>query len=123
MPKARSPAKPSGLPVIHPSAVGIDIGSRFHVVAVNPDLCDEPVRTCQAFTSDLQRMADWLVATGTRTVAMESTGVYWVAAYEVLEARGLEVILANAREARAVPGPGGTGGGPAGGTRFAGRFR
>jgi transposase len=63
---------------------------------------DEPVQTFQAFTSDLQRMADSLVATGTRTVVMESTGVYWVAAYEVLESRGLEVILANAREARAV---------------------
>ena len=49
-------------------------------------------------------MADWLVATGTKTVVMESTGVYWVAAFEVLESRGLEVILANAREARAVPG-------------------
>lgn len=49
-------------------------------------------------------MADWLVATGTKTVVMESTGVYWVAAYEVLESRGLDVVLANAREARAVPG-------------------
>jgi transposase len=97
-------SKPTGLPIIHPFAAGIDIGSRFHVVAVSPDLCDEPVQTFQAFTSDLQRMANWLVATGTKTVVMESTGVYWVAAYEVLEARGLEVILANAREARAVPG-------------------
>jgi transposase len=90
--------------IIHPFAAGIDIGSRFHVVAVSPDLCDEPVQTFQAFTGDLQRMADWVVATGTKTVVMESTGVYWVAAYEVLESRGLEVILANAREARAVPG-------------------
>lgn len=97
-------SKPTGLPIIHPFAAGIDIGSRFHVVAVSPDLCDEPVQTFQAFTSDLQRMADWLVATGTQTVVMESTGVYWVAAFEVLESRGLDVILANAREARAVPG-------------------
>jgi transposase len=104
MSKARAPAKPAGLPIIHPFAAGIDIGSRFHVVAVSPDLCGEPVQTFQAFTSDLERMADWLISTGTRTVAMESTGVYWVAAYEVLESRGLEVILANAREARAVPG-------------------
>lgn len=104
MPKACSPSKPAGLPIIHPFAAGIDIGSRFHVVAVSPDLCDEPVQTFQAFTSDLERMADWLISTGTRTIAMESTGVYWVAAYEVLESRGLEVILANAREARAVPG-------------------
>ena len=104
MPKDGIKSKPTGLPIIHPFAAGIDIGSRFHVVAVSPDLCDEPVQTFQAFTGDLQRMADWLVATGTKTVAMESTGVYWVAAYEVLASRGLEVILANAREARAVPG-------------------
>jgi transposase len=104
MSRERTRSKPAGLPIIHPFAAGIDIGARFHVAAVSPDLCDEPVQTFQAFTSDLQRMADWLVATGTKTVVMESTGVYWVAAYEVLEARGLEVILANAREARAVPG-------------------
>jgi transposase len=104
MPKDRTKSKPTGLPIIHPFAAGIDIGSRFHVVAVSPDLCDEPVQTFQAFTSDLQRMADWLVATGTKTVVMESTGVYWIAAYEVLESRGLDVVLANAREARAVPG-------------------
>ncbi|MFS0756507.1 IS110 family transposase [Noviherbaspirillum sp. 1P10PC] len=104
MSRERTRSKPTGLPIIHPYAAGIDIGARFHVVAVSPDLCNEPVQTFQAFTSDLQRMANWLVATGTKTVVMESTGVYWVAAYEVLEARGLEVILANAREARAVPG-------------------
>ena len=104
MSRERTRSKPAGLPIIHPFAAGIDIGARFHVVAVSPDLCDEPVQTFQAFTSDLQRMANWLVATGIKTVVMESTGVYWVAAYEVLEARGLEVILANAREARAVPG-------------------
>src|SRR5471030_2108842 len=100
MSKDRTRSKPSGLPIIHPFAAGIDIGSRFHVVAVSPDLCDEPVQTFQAFTGDLRRMADWLVATGTKTVVMESTGVYWIAAYEVLESRGLEVILANARGAR-----------------------
>jgi transposase len=97
-------SKRTGLPIIHPFAAGIDIGAGFHVVAVSPDLCDEPVQTFQAFASNLQRMAEWPVATGTKTVVMESTGVYCVRAYEVLEARGLEVILANAREARAVPG-------------------
>ena len=95
---------PTGLPIIHERAAGIDIGSRFHVAAVSPDLSDEPVRTFQAFTSDLHRMADWLLAVGIKTVAMESTGVYWVAAYEVLESRGLDVILANAHDAQAVPG-------------------
>jgi transposase len=96
--------KATGLPIIHDRAAGIDVGSRFHVVAVSADLSAEPVQTFQAFTGDLQRMADWLVAIGIKTVAMESTGVYWVPVYEVLEERGIEVILANAREARAVPG-------------------
>jgi transposase len=92
------------LPVIHDRAAGIDVGSRFHVVAVGADLCEEPVQTFQAFTTHLQRMADWLLGLGIKTVAMESTGVYWVPVYEVLESRGVEVILANAREARSVPG-------------------
>jgi len=73
----KSAAKQSGLPVVHERAAGIDIGSRFHVVAVTPDCSDEPVQTFQAFTGDLQRMADWLVSVGVKTVAMESTGVYW----------------------------------------------
>lgn len=96
--------KTAGLPVIHDRAAGIDIGSRFHVAAVGADLCDDPVQTFQAFTDDLVRMADWLQSLGIETVAMESTGVYWVAVYEILEGRGMEVILANAREAKAVPG-------------------
>lgn len=101
---SRRTVKCERLPIIHARAAGVDIGSRFHVVAVGPDLCDEAVQTFQAFTTDIERMADWLISTGIETVAMESTGVYWVPVYEVLEGRGLEVILANAREARAVPG-------------------
>lgn len=100
----RRSQKPAGLPIIHDRAAGIDIGARFHVAAVSPDLCEEPVQTFQAFTGDIERMADWLVSMGIKTVALESTGVYWVPVYEVLEDRGLEVIVANAREARAVPG-------------------
>src|SRR6188768_1618120 len=96
--------KPAGLPIINPRAGAIDIGSRFHVVAVPPDVADESVQTFQAFTGDLQRMAQWLKATGVTTVAMESTGVYWVPVYEVLESAGIEVVVANARDARAVPG-------------------
>ena len=92
------------MPVIHVRAGGIDIGARIHVVAVPPELCDEPVQTFQAFTGDIERMADWLVSLGIQTVAMESTGVYWVPVYEVLQGRGIEVIVANAREARCVPG-------------------
>ena len=87
----RQSEKPAGLPVINDRAAGIDIGARFHVAAVPPDLCGEPVQTFQAFTGDIERMADWLVAMGIKTVALESTGVYWVPVYEVLEDRGLEV--------------------------------
>ena len=65
----------AGLPVINPRAAAIDVGSRFHVVAVAPELSDQPVQTFQAFTDDLQRMARWLKALGIATVAMESTGV------------------------------------------------
>lgn len=101
---SRRNAKQVGLPIIHDRAAGIDIGARFHVVAVATELCEEPVQTFQAFTSDIERMADWLVSTGIETAAMESTGVYWVPVYEVLQSRGIEVIVANAREARAVPG-------------------
>ena len=96
--------RPAGLPIIHDRAAGIDVGARFHVVAIGPDLSDEPVQTFQAFTGDIERMADWLISAGVKTVAMESTGVYWVPVYEVLEDRGIEVIVANAREARTVPG-------------------
>jgi transposase len=107
--KSTAPPRPprpkvSGLPIIHPFAAGIDIGSRFHVAAVSTELSDQPVQTFQAFTGDVVRMADWLVSVGIKTVVMESTGVYWVAAFEVLESKGLEVVLANAREARSVPG-------------------
>jgi transposase len=94
----------AGLPIIHERAAGIDVGSRFHVVAVPPALATEPDQTFQAFTGDIERMADWLMTVGVRTVVMESTGVYWVPVYEVLESRGIDVVLANARESRAVPG-------------------
>jgi transposase len=90
--------------VINEYAAAIDIGSRFHVAAVAPDLCTEPVKTFQAFTGDVEHMADWLLSLGIKTVAMESTGVYWVPVYEILETRGIDVIVANARDARSVPG-------------------
>jgi len=93
-----------GLPVINNNAAGIDIGSTFHVVAIPPERCDSPIQTFQAFTTDLHRMAKWLLEMDINTVAMESTGVYWVAVYEILESHGLDVILANARETHSVPG-------------------
>lgn len=97
-------AKSQALPVINPYAAGIDVGATFHVVSVSPDLCEDSVQTFQAFTSDIHRLADWLVKVGITTVAMESTGVYWIPLYEELESRGLHVVLANARETRSVPG-------------------
>jgi len=85
-------------------AAGIDVGSRSHFVAVPADLTAEPVREFASFTGDLERLADWLVELGIQTVAMESTGVYWIPLYEILEARGLEVVLVDARYVRHVPG-------------------
>ncbi len=89
---------------VHPDAAGIDVGSRFHVVAVAADRDPEPVRTFSSFTHELHRLADWLAAVGISTVAMESTGVYWIPVFEILEARGFEVLLVNARHVKHVPG-------------------
>ncbi len=85
-------------------AAGIDIGSRSHYVAVPAEFDDQPVREFPCFTRDLNRMADWLVKLGIQTIAMESTGVYWIPAYEILEERGLEVLLVNAHHVKNVPG-------------------
>jgi len=85
-------------------AAGIDIGSQSHFVAVPEELDNEPVREFSSFTGDLNRMADWLIEIGIQTVAMESTGIYWIPAYEILEERGLVVLLVNARHIKNVPG-------------------
>lgn len=92
------------MPVVHPNAAGIDIGSQFHVVAVSADRDAEPVRTFKSFTGELHAMAKWLQACHIETIAMESTGVYWIPAFEILESYGFEVFLVNAREAKNVPG-------------------
>jgi transposase len=76
----------------------------MHVAAVGPDQDPEPVRSFGTFTGDLHRLADWFEKCGVRTVAMESTGVYWIPAFEILDQRGFEVILVNARDAKHVPG-------------------
>ena len=89
---------------VNPRAAGIDIGSRSHWVAVDESLDERPVREFQTYTADLESMADWLLESGIQTVAMESTGVYWVAAYEVLRDRGLEVCLVDARATKQVAG-------------------
>src|SRR2546422_2376157 len=92
------------LSTINPDAAGLDVGSTFHVVAVPGDRDERPVRTFRTFSGDLHRLADWLKETGIKTVAMESTGVYWIPVFEILEARGLEVLLVNARDVKHVPG-------------------
>ena len=102
--KKRGKQSSRSLSMINPNAAGIDVGSTFHVVAVPADRAAEAVRTFQTFTSDLHRLADWLQEVGVTTVAMESTGVYWIPVFEILEARGLEVLLVNARHVKNVPG-------------------
>lgn len=94
----------SSMPVIHPNAAGIDIGSQFHVVAVPPERTDKSVRTFKSFTGELHAMAKWLKKCRVDTIAMESTSVYWIPAFEILESYGFEVFLVNAREAKTVPG-------------------
>jgi hypothetical protein len=93
-----------GLDVVHPNAAGIDVGNSTHYVAVRPDRDPEPVRRFECFTADLYRVADWLQQCGVTTVAMQSTGVYWIPLHEILDARGLEVYLVNARHTKNLPG-------------------
>src|ERR1700694_3246220 len=92
------------LTITHPNAAGIDIGSGSHFVAVPPDRDDEPVREFPSFTVDLNALADWLKACGVDTIAMESTGVYWIPLFELLESRGFTVLLVNARHVKNVSG-------------------
>jgi transposase len=89
---------------IQPDAAGIDCGEKSHFVAVGRDRDPQPVREFRTFTVDLHRLAEWLVRCGIKTVAMESTGVYWIPVYEILEQYGLEVVLVNARHVRNVRG-------------------
>ena len=97
-------AEDPGLEVMHPHAAGIDVGNSAHYVAVRPDRDPDSVRRFECFTADLHRVADWLVHCGVTTVAMQSTGVYWIPLYEILDARGLEVYLVNARHTKNLPG-------------------
>jgi transposase len=104
MSKAKQSSRKRTMSPVHPHAAAIDIGATLHVAAVGPDRDPEPVRSFGTFTADLHRLADWLERCGVRTVARESTGVYWIPVYEVLEQRGLAVVLVNARDAKHVPG-------------------
>src|SRR6202045_4404575 len=92
------------LEVLHPDAAGIDIGNESHYVAVPPTRDSQPVRRFGCTTAELKAMADWLKQCGIHTIAMQSTGVYWIAVYDILEEAGLEVYLVNARETKNLPG-------------------
>ncbi len=95
---------PKHLVHLNAYAAGIDIGSKSHFVAVPEGVDSEPIREFSTFTDDLERLADWLIACGITTVAMESTGIYWIPVFEILDSRGLEVRLVNARHVKNVPG-------------------
>src|SRR5919106_3632467 len=91
-------------PHVNPHAAGLDIGSEEIWVCVPEDRDAEPVRAFGTFTPDLYALADWLATCRIGTVAMESTGVYWIPVYEILEARGFQVYLVNAQHVKHVPG-------------------
>jgi transposase len=92
------------LEVVHPDAAGIDIGNELHYVSVPPRRDNKPVRHFGCTTAELKAMADWLKQCGIRTVAMQSTGVYWIAVFDILEEAGFEVFLVNARDTKNLPG-------------------
>jgi len=102
VPKKRT--KVVSLPMIEPKAAGIDVGATEIFVAVPADRDPEPVRCFPTFTVDLERLADWLQQCRIRTVAMESTGVYWIPLFQILEKRKIDVRLVNAHHVKNVPG-------------------
>lgn len=93
------------MPVLNPDAAGIDIGATEIYVAAPADRDPEPVRVFATFTQDLNRLVDWLQHCKIRTVAMESTGVYWIPLMQILETRGLEGYLVNAKHVKKRPRP------------------
>ena len=104
MSRRQSSAKPAGLSQLNLNAAGIDVGATSHFVAVPADRSEQPVHEFVAFTADLYRLADWLAECGVETVAMESTGVYWIPLFGVLEERGFEVMLVDPRRIKNAPG-------------------
>jgi transposase len=92
------------MPMVHPNAAAIDIGATIHMAAVRADHTPEPVRSFGTFTTDLRRLVDWFRECGVETVVMESTSVYWIPIFELLDAGGFAVFLVNARDAKHVPG-------------------
>lgn len=102
--RVKKQSKLNSLPILKPNAAGIDIATTEIVVAVPWDRDERPVRSFDAFTQDLYRIAEWLKQCRVDSVAMESTGVYWIPLFQILEEAGLEVYLVNARHAKNVPG-------------------
>lgn len=92
------------LHVVHPNCAGVDVGKRKHYVAVDPACCDVSVRNFGTFTDELEALATWLKECGVEVVAMESTGVYWIPLFEVLDRAGFEVHLVNPRTTKQVSG-------------------
>jgi hypothetical protein len=90
--------------VVLPHAAGVDVGNGVHYVAVRPDRDSQPVRRFDCFTADLHRLADWLQSCGVKSLVLQSTGVYWIPLYDILEERGFEVYLVNARHTKNMPG-------------------
>src|SRR5260370_26890105 len=97
-------AEEISLQVVHPDAAGIDIGNEAHYVAVPPSRDDQSVRRFGCTTAELKDLAAWLKECRIHTVAMQSTGVYWIPVYDLLEEAGFEVYLVNARETKNLPG-------------------
>ncbi len=95
---------PEALSQVNLNAAGIDVGASSHFVAVSEARSERPVREFEAYTSELYRLADWLLECGVETVVMESTGVYWIPLFGVLEERGLAVMLVDPRRIKNVPG-------------------
>lgn len=102
--KRRLYSEDPGLEVVHRNVAGIDVGNESHFVAVAPGCDPQPVQEFGSWTADLQRMAEWLKSCSVKMVVMQSTGVYWIAVYEVLEKAGLQVWLVNARHTKNLPG-------------------
>ena len=104
MSSGKSGTKSEGLSQLNLNAAGIDVGATSHYVAVPADRAEQPVQEFEAFTADLYRLADWLTECGVETVVMESTGVYWIPLFGVLEERGFQVILVDPWRIKNVPG-------------------
>jgi transposase len=103
-PPRSQPALPPQLAAVNLHAAGIDVGAEAHYVAVPPSDDPQPVRRFGAYTVDLESLADWLAACGITTVALESTGVYWIPLFELLEGRGFEVLLVDPQQVQKIKG-------------------